>query len=225
MRGRVAHVATPTYNPAVMRSETVVTTDSGLVVIHDGGASPGGNDGFYLQADDPVRWRIVLTDEGLPPDLEPLMEPTGGSFLLRVPSGALSIDGAHEVAVPRGSYALRLYARRPFDGRRYDDRMIAALGRRDWQFRKRMDVVGAAGCALPLLLVPLWLIRSWRPWLGYGVIAIVAFWALYLLLQRLPRYRAIESRRRDVESAMPHFVIALAPIANEEGLVGGGIRV
>jgi hypothetical protein len=235
-----------------VRTEAVIGSDIGTVVVYDGSvraiqagpprplpalllSSAGQANAFFIEADDPIRYRLLITDEGVPPDLQHIMEPAGGSFLLNIASGQLAAASAEawgaseepttRVSVPAGLYSVRAFSRLPFDSQRYDADMRALLGSRDWTFRKRMDWVGSFGCLLAVTLVPFGLVGSWRWLLGYVASAVFAYWVAYLVLISRRRYRSIERRRARQEASRPHIVIDLRRVPTAEGLAGGGIRV
>jgi hypothetical protein len=104
---------------------------------------------------------------------------------------------------------LSVFARRPFDGKRYAEDMDALLGR-DAKFMQIVDRLGLIGC-LPMILVAISLLMArWR-WLWYLVPLLVVSWLPYLVLKRGRRYRSAEKRAAEAESARPHYVLSLAP--------------
>jgi hypothetical protein len=187
---------------------------------------------FFLVTDDPVRYRVdVLANEALPPGLDREFEPLGGAFHLEAPSGRLALIGwdtagepreAGSVSVSPGTHLLSVFARRPFDGRRYAEDMDALLGR-DAKFMQIVDRLGLIGC-LPMILVAVSLLLArWR-WLWYLVPLLVVSWLPYLVLKRGRRYRSAEKRAAEAESARPHYVLSLAP-TQQAGVQGGYVRV
>jgi hypothetical protein len=225
-----------------------VSSESGIVALGDAQGLPAGLEQdillrqleplarsgqiFFLMTDDPVKYRIeVIANETLPPGLDREFESVGGAFRLEAPNGTVALVGwdkagrpheAGRVSVSRGAHMLTVFARRPFDGKRYGEDMAKLLGP-DAKFMQRVDRLGLIGC-LPLLLVAIGvLLARWR-WLWYLVPLLVVSWLPYVVLKRSRRYRSAERRVSDAELARPHFLISLAPTQQNE-LQGGYVRV
>ena len=236
-----------------------VQADSGILLVRDPSSplpAPAHRDGeiqsalvaearaghlFHVVTDDPLRCRLeVYAGETLPSDRQREFERVGGSFLLHVPSGRLSVSGydrlRSEVAgshapidVPAGRYLLAFFERRAFDAERHEANMLSLLGRSDWEYSKRIDRLGLIGClvaALPVvagfgtIFVP-----RWRPLLIYVLPLILLAWAPYHVLRLTTRYRAIQRRAQEHEDRQPHYIVVLEKDDGTSALEGGFVRV
>ena len=50
-----------------------------------------------------------------------------------------------------------------------------------------------------------------------GVLGLLPHW----MLKQTPRYRAVETRLRELEASQPHFALELRRVDSLDGLVGG----
>lgn len=231
-----------------MSARIEVSSECGVVALGEGPGFPAGLDQesllrqleplarsariFFLLTDDPVKYRLdVFANEPLPSWLDREFEPLGGGFRLEAPNGRVALIGwdkagepreAGRVSVSGGKHLVTVFARRPFDGKRYAEDMANLLGP-DARFMQRVDRLGLVGC-LPMILVAIALFAArWR-WLWYLVPLLVVSWLPYLVLKRSRRYRSAKKRVGDAELARPHFVISLAPTQQNQ-LQGGYVRV
>lgn len=194
---------------------------------------------FFLASEDPMRFRVdVYIDETPPPELHQDFEPLGGSFLLDLPSGQLVVAGYNSpdatvgglpIAMPNGAYVLTLMGRRPFDGRRHEQEMVALLGDADWSFSKRTNWLSFLGC-IPTILVLGGVVLAFRQgqWRGFVYFALPLFllaWAPHVILRNSKRYQRIQRLMKEHEAAKPHFVLRLAPTERMTGLSGGFVNV
>jgi hypothetical protein len=228
-----------------------VGTDSGLVVFRDaereqpcpdgkadeirramrGGAADGS--WFYLDAEDPVRYRIELYLEEQPVGLpEHRFKPLGGSFKLRVDSGRIVVsafedwNAEHEpVEIPSGSYALTVRGLGEFDAKDYDAEYRELLGQADLRYRNRVDWIGIGGC-LGMLIAAAMIIIPFTRQFWYLAMAVLAIgWGPHLLLRAGRRYREIERRVKEYESSFPHFVVQLEASDPEAPINGGHLVI
>lgn len=157
-------------------------------------------------------------------------EPTGGSWLLRVPSGRITVsggarpvDGSAEpaIVVPPGNYVLSLHSLEHPDLEHYDRRMRALVGEERWEFRNRVDRLALVGClGVPLLAGALLVPAVRRHWpVAVGVFLLL--WLPHAVLRLGRRYREVERAREEIERGMPLFHLRLDPVTDDAGLVGG----
>ena len=193
---------------------------------------------FGVEAEDPWIGNLhVYVDEPVPVEIAEICSANSGSFLLRLPSGRLSVSGVgtespqtaeppevHGVEVPPGDYAVSV-----LDGSARD---IPALLRQeqalvdaaDWRVVQWVDKIGALGCvsvALGLIFV---LVPYTRRNLWYLLPLFLMPTCLFSLLRRLPHYRRVEERRKQHERSLPQVVVALTRVEKAEGLEGGWYR-
>ena len=187
---------------------------------------------FFIDREDPTRLKVeVLVDT--PPNEEycNLYDPVGGRFLLRVPSGDLSISGyeawasgdavaTESLTVPPGVYSLSVFTNDPMDIEKYEAELERLVGPADLRFSNRVNYVGAAGC-LPIAIAALVAIfASWKVALYFVAAAGLFYWP-YLVLLRSSRYRGVEKIRKAYEEALPVFILRLERVESTEGLAGG----
>lgn len=228
--------------------------DSGVLVVHDAGArlpvvdldkmdalerEAAAGKLFFLAAEDPTRFRVDVYTEGPPPpELQHDFHPLGGSFLLDVPSGRLTVAGYEParatadgtaIAMPGGPYALTVMGRRPFDGRRHEQEMVALVGEADWKFSVRTNWLSLLGCLPTILALGSLLLAIRRgQWHGFFYFALplaLVAWAPHVLLRNSKRYQRVQRLAREREAAKPHFILTLVPTERASGFSGGFLNV
>jgi len=234
-----------------MRARIEVETDSGLVVFRDAGLPQpcpdgradeirvalrdGAADGswFYLDAEDPVRYRIdVFVDEqpeGLP---DHRFQRLGGTFKIRLESGRMVVSAFENwsseretVAVPPGTWALMVRGPGEFDRDGYDREYRSLLGDADWAYRQRVDRIGIAGC-LSTLIAAILLVVPFTRQFWYLAPAVLALgWGPHLLLRFSRRHKNIERRVKEHDASLPHFVVQLTPTEPDAAITGGHLVV
>lgn len=187
---------------------------------------------FFVDAEDEVSYRVQLLVNSEPsPELDEVIEPRG-TFRLQVPSGQICLgelpvkDGYERLPVEAGNYLLRPYTRRIFfDAAKHDLKMMTLVGESEWRYYRRVDKIGAIGCLFILIGLILLAIPFNRQFLLLILwVYSVPYWA-YLVLSRLPRYRAVEAIRESYEKQLPHVVLVLQASATAAEIQGGWISV
>jgi len=187
---------------------------------------------FFIDREDPTELKVeVLVDEAPNEEYFDLFQPTGGRFLLQVPTGDLVVSGyggwasgsageSRAVKVPAGNYSVSAFTMEPLDVEAYQRAMDRLVGEKDRKFHNRVHSYGAAGC-LPLIITVLaGVLVSWQ--VGLVVLGALAIgWLPYVALVLSPRYRRVESARKAFETRLPAFVLRLERVQNTEGLAGG----
>ena len=186
---------------------------------------------FFLEAEDPVRYRIeVIINNELPSSIADEFEPRGGAFRLRMPSGKMRVASlppastGGQIDGSPGEYLVRPYGRRQFDGARYDQAMTKLAGDSDWIFRRRVDNVGAFGCLFLVAGAILLAIPFLRQYWWAILPTFAAPWLTYFLFTKAPRYRRAEKAAASHEQHLPHFVIVLKPSPSATDIPGGWIE-
>jgi hypothetical protein len=234
-----------------MKKRIEVETDSGLVVFRDtelpqpcpdgkieeyrGALRAGAEDGswFYLDAEDPVRYRIdVCVDEepeGLPAHR---FQPLGGTFRVNLESGRMAVSAFESwsskiepVEVPPGTVALTVRGPGEFDSEGYDREYRELLGDADWRYWNRVDKIGIAGCLSTLIAAVLLAIPFTRQYWYLAPAVLALGWGPHLLLRFSRTYREIEGRVKEHEDSLPHFVVQLTPIDPAAAITGGHLMV
>jgi hypothetical protein len=183
---------------------------------------------FFLQHEEEMSINIEVFSNGtLPAALAGELEPRGGAFRLRAPSGELLLGslGApgerHPIRVPPGDYTVTPYARRAFDPARYDQILSNVVGQSDWRFRSRVNDLGAAGCLFLLLALALVLFPFTRPYWMFSTPLLVTPWVVHLALTELQRYKRAETIREEYERQLPMAVLVLRQSETAASLPGG----
>jgi hypothetical protein len=189
---------------------------------------------FFIEADDPVRYRLRVLIDGCPEEsLQKLYSDAGGSFKLELPSGQLVIAGLGSeakdsnaqppVSVPPETYLLTVLSMKTRDLQEYKKEMERLLGPRDTAYARAVDRVGLGGCLATLLLAVSLAIPLTRRYWWLTVPVVLLPWFLHFGLRMLPRYRRVEKVRRDFEKELPHFIVVLKRSAAARELPGGWI--
>jgi hypothetical protein len=221
-----------------------IESDQAIVMLHDVSLPPPAGEPrgpasvlrraaregelFFIEAEDPVRYRIDVHLGDRPPD-GPAREfqPRGGSFRLDLPSGVLSVRAYEKEApaatlqAPPGPYVLRLFEPPEFDGARYEREMVALLGERDWRYRNTVVRLALFGCLPIMAAFGAALVARWRWYLIYAFPLALLTVAPHFLLSRTRRFREIERRMQEHERAKPHWVVTLAAAAAPLDIEGG----
>jgi hypothetical protein len=234
-----------------VKRRLLIESSSGLVVFRDASVEApatreddarrslrsGEHDGswFFIDADDAVAFRLDLfigeQPSGLPAHR---FRSLGGSFLLQVPSGRLSVSGLESwsnraavetIDVEPGPHALSVLGGEAFDGPAYDREMRQIIGEADWNYRTRVDRIGLAGCLSTIFAAVIFALPATRDLWPLALSVLAVGWLPFLILQRLPRYRDIERRVREREQSLPHYVVQLDRTATTDSLVGGHLNV
>lgn len=190
---------------------------------------------FLVDAEDPRLGHIhVYLDEPVPEEIEAICSEHSGSFLLRVPSGRLSVcalgTGSPEtreppekvtIDVPPGDYSVSV-----LDGSTKDIPALvtqeeALVGSADWRVHQRIDQVGALGCLIVAAGMVFVLVPYTRRNFWYLLPLFLLPSCAYSLLRRLPRYRRVEERCQEYEDGLPQYVLTLKRVDTTEGLEGG----
>ena len=138
--------------------------------------------------------------------------------------GASNQGDGRTLAVPPGDYAvsvLGLDAASGLDTKAFDAEQIDAVGATDWRYHQRVDWLAPLGC-LPFLaggivvLIYRWSLVSLIAGL-VGFLGLLPHW----ILKKAPRYRAVETRLRELEESQPHLALELRKVDSVDGLVGG----
>jgi len=223
-----------------------VDSPSGFIVIGDAELVPHGEkdlspaelrerakrgDLFLIDAEDAVKYRMELIPNGdVPPVMANEFVPHGGAFRLRVPSGQVQIgpfpfSSTAQVSVTPGDYLVSTFVRCEFDAALFNERMKQIVGRADWQFHRRIENFGCAGCLSLAIGVGIVLCTPsfprqywWVPVLIFGVPALLSY-----LMKKLPRYKRIQRQYDSYSAEFPDFVILLKPSAAAVDLPGGWV--
>jgi hypothetical protein len=196
---------------------------------------------FALVSDDPLRCRVdVYASEPVPAEADRDFEPAGGAFLLLTPSRRVvaaafdplrrqTADTGEPLAVASERSVVQLQQRRPFDGRRHEAEMRTLLGDADWDYTRRVDRLGLAGClvaALPLAAAFVALVgRRWHGLLLYALPLVLVAWAPFWVMRATARYRAATRRMQEHEDRKPHYIVTIRPADERTQLEGGFVRV
>jgi hypothetical protein len=188
---------------------------------------------FFLDGEDERQFKLlVVVDEDVSELPAHRFARLSGSFVLPVPSGELLVSdggardrgGARVLGIPPGDYAvsvLGLDAASGLDAKAFDAEQISAVGAADWRYHQRVVWLAPLGC-LPLvaagvvILISRWSLVSLVAGLA-GALGVLPHW----ILRTTPRYRAVETRLRELEESHPHFALELRQVDSRDGLVGG----
>jgi hypothetical protein len=224
----------------------------GFVVAHDIGQTPPSDekrnraelarelkararegDVFVVDREDEIAslGAELLLDQPIPPTVAGMYEALGGTFLLRAPTGQLSVSGLDAwikgaqlpaFAVPPGDYALCVHSREHPDMQEYQRILQRVLGHSNWNLTSIADKLALLGC-LPTILGALsLLIRPVRAYAWWVLAAVALCWLPHVVLRSLPRYRAATHRQKEFEQSLPLFYLALTPLRDSQ-LAGGFI--
>ena len=189
---------------------------------------------FFIDGEDPVDMPLaVFANQPVPTDFAVEFEPQGGSFLLDVPSGRITVSGydawtagdrAGEtvVSVAPGSYLIVPHGRESVDAERYASERKRLIGDRDWTFHSRVSRLALLGC-LPMIVLTFSLLgQKWRMAM-YVALFVVLSWLPYLILSRTHRFRAIDGQIRAHDRALPVYLLELRPVERNPSMMGGWI--
>lgn len=176
---------------------------------------------FFLDAEDPADFRIDLY-VGEEPDLpQHCYQQAGGNFLLRLPSGQLTVVDGTELSVEPGPYLLTLFERAVVDAQKIEQERRAVLTAEQWRYRQRIERFAAVGC---LLFVAAWVVvfiyQFSRVSLAALTIALLAAAPSYLLT-KTRRYQETERLLAEHNRSQPQHVLVLRSVGDASELSGG----
>lgn len=186
---------------------------------------------FFLDGEDERQFKLqIAVDEDVSDLPSHRFARLSGSFVLPVPSGELVVsDGGDRgrgraLTIPPGDYSvsvLGLDASAGLDAKAFDAEQIEAVGATDWRYHQRVDWLAPLGC-LPFLAAGI-VVLIYRWSLVSLIAGLVGFLGLlpHWILKKAPRYRAVETRLRDLEQSQPHLALELRKVDSVDGLVGG----
>jgi hypothetical protein len=230
-----AHAAVVAFADESVASE-VKTRDAAEAEPLRGRAKAGGV--FLAETDDPELGRFrVYVDEPVPPEMEAVCAGTSGSFLLRVPSGRLSVVAlgtespktdeppeTRTLEIPPGDYAVSVLDGSIKEIPALIAQQEALVDAADWRLHQRVDKVGASGCLFVGLGMIFVLVPTTRREYWYLLPLFLLPTCLYSLLRHLPAYVRVEERRKEHEASLPQVVVVMKRVESTEGLEGGSYR-
>ena len=226
--------AEPFGSTGLKQPETLLEADANaarVFLIHSG-ADGGGPVDAYI-------------DEPIPDDVKQRLTPIDGDFLLAVPSGSLTVDGAeyyrnakpstttaNTAAVPAGDYAVRCYVNRNDEDEeepKSEAELALIVGKEEVEYYDRVNRRGCLGGLSTLLLFPiLAFLIDWRLALVITIVVSVSYFHVReRLVKRNTRYaklgEAITAYR--LEHDPPIFVLELRSVVDRGSLQGGSVTL
>ena len=186
----------------------------------------------------------VYIDEPIPAELAERLTPLGDAFVLALPSGSLTVDGAEyyrpkrpdaattarAVTVPAGDYALRCYAAKDEEAAatpRPERELEAILGKDDLRYYDRVTRGGCVVGLLLLLLLPaLWPLVGLKIAFAVTAVIVVGYFSVReLVLRRNARFARLRETIRAFRLRYdePVFVLELRRVPNRGGLPGNSV--
>lgn len=185
---------------------------------------------FFIDAEDHVSYRIdLLLASTVEEEFVKQLEPRGGSFRLRVPSGSICLgalpasETQSSLTVPAGEYLVVPYTKAEFEPAKYDAEMRQQVGERHWSYRRRIDKIGVIGCVAWVALAAILAIPATRSLWRIAVPLLLLPWLVHFALTKTRRYRQIEQARETIRLSLPDIVLVLRPSTAASELPGGWI--
>ncbi len=193
---------------------------------------------FMVESDDPkLRHLQLYVDEPVPPEIEETSSARTGSFLLRVPSGKLSLVGlgtasakpsetpeTRTLDIPPGDYALSLLDATDKDISAVTAQQKALVSEADWRLYEWINHFGASGCLFIGLGMLFVLIPYTRREYWYLLPLFLMPTCAFVILRHLPGYARVSKRCRQHADSLPQVIISLKRVESTEGLEGGWYR-